>query len=527
MGDWFSQPQRVQDDQLAKTVERSSSKLQNTLRQSAQDLVWAQAQAASDLVVSQARLSEGIEAVSSAVSSLDSGLSAMSYSLDRGFADLSYQLRLQSQQLDTILEAIRAPLDTKSKELLNRARDAYSNGWFDEAEKDFTRSARLNPYDFTIHQHLGNIAFLHRADLGNARKHFSDAAKYAGPKSRPDAAIAYLSIALVSEREENWTDALDNAERALERLDVPETRYASARYLAMTGAEDRLITEHLLLAFRRRLSLCAGAEQDDLLQNRPAAVRAALSQYRDEIRGSIRERNRLFKMGLNGANKVLEESYEEDLASVVRDAEQARADALRLAGNDAIFDLYDANALLHDFMVRFGTETGQAAARIATGAESNAGKIESDDRARLYKAEAKARDIDGQRLGWGLGGMVIGAVLLLSTAGFQGCFMGILMGFFGGVLLSIAMASSAKTCRNRAADVQGWRDYAAIFRKLQQRLADWLAAVNKTAREQVVGEPSGEPVRDAKPVVVALPPAEEPDEPERPKRDEEDFFAAG
>ena len=47
--------------------------------------------------------------------------------------EVIWKLDIQQATLTSILDAIRAPLDTAAKELRLRAEDAYRNGWHEEA----------------------------------------------------------------------------------------------------------------------------------------------------------------------------------------------------------------------------------------------------------------------------------------------------------------------------------------------------------------------------------------------------------
>jgi tetratricopeptide (TPR) repeat protein len=236
------------------------------------------------IVISIDRVQDGLHHIAQQLSEVDSAVGALSVAIDLGFAEISYQLRLQSGQLDRILETLQAPLDTESKELRGRAQIAYANGWIDEAEEDFLKSLDANRYDFTVHQALGNIAWQHRDDVTSAASHYRSASKYARPVSRFDCALAELSLAALAEYRGEDADALKHARDALDvDPESPEAKYAVARYLVANSLVGADVAELLLEAFRGRLALCLLAPTDDILAGASHVVTESLCRLREEL----------------------------------------------------------------------------------------------------------------------------------------------------------------------------------------------------------------------------------------------------
>lgn len=88
------------------------------------------------------------------------------------------KLGIQQSTLTSILEAIRAPLDTAARELRLRAEDAYRNGSNEEALQDLFESEKKNYQDFAAHRCIANIYRYHLVDIENARTYFKKAAKF-------------------------------------------------------------------------------------------------------------------------------------------------------------------------------------------------------------------------------------------------------------------------------------------------------------------------------------------------------------
>ena len=96
--------------------------------------------------------------------------------------EVIWKLDLQQSTLASILEAIRAPLDTAAKELRLRAEDAYRNGWYEEALQDLLESEKKNYQDFAAHRCIANISLYHLVNIEKARTYFKKAAKYSRPR---------------------------------------------------------------------------------------------------------------------------------------------------------------------------------------------------------------------------------------------------------------------------------------------------------------------------------------------------------
>lgn len=295
------------------------------------------------MVMSMDRVHDGVQTVTRQMSGFESALGALAANIDEGFAELSYQMRLQSGLLSQILEVLQAPLDTQSKELRKRAQDAYQSGWIDDAEEDFLKSRELNRYDFTIHQALGNIAFFHRKHPQEAATHFTQASKYARPKSSFDCALAELSLASVADYSGINVDALSHATAALDVAPkLPEANYAVARYSVKEGILDQQIGKLLLNAFRGRLALCMLAVSDEALQPAKEHIEKALDDYHKELKDEIGGILVNFEHAIDIADSVTTQPSSTSVSAVVDDGESQVSAMKSLIITATIIDLHSA-----------------------------------------------------------------------------------------------------------------------------------------------------------------------------------------
>jgi tetratricopeptide (TPR) repeat protein len=153
--------------------------------------------------------------VSGLANSMEFGLDNLSKGIDQLKADFNllmgdviWKLEVQSNVLASILKTLQAPLDTQAKELRHRAEDAYQNGWYEEALKDFLESEHKNYQDFAVHRSIGNIYLYHLIDLPKALKYFCNASKYARPRDARQAAEAEYFAGVVFSLQHDFEQAL-------------------------------------------------------------------------------------------------------------------------------------------------------------------------------------------------------------------------------------------------------------------------------------------------------------------------------
>lgn len=223
---------------------------------------------------------------------IEDGLEALRADFNWGIGEIIWRLEMQGKQLQSMIEILMAPLETAAKELRRRAEFAYQNGWIEEAEKDFLKSAELNYQDFTVFLSLGHIYFYQKQKPQTALPCFEKAAKYAIPRSSQHAAEAYLMASLTSRLLGNSPRATQAAEQAIKfNPNLSEAHYQLAKLLALTGIYKEESIRHLKTAIDRDVKYCEKARQDPDFDKVRNLVNELLEKLRLEAR---RDALRLF-----------------------------------------------------------------------------------------------------------------------------------------------------------------------------------------------------------------------------------------
>ena len=214
-------------------------------------------------------------------------LGLVSDQLYRGFSQLAYEQRLQSEALRDMLEALRNPSTVQAREFRERGLYAYRNGWFEEAAAALKAAAKHDPFDFTVHQVLGDMAMLCVGDFPAAAEEFALAARYAAPVSNVDAAFARMSEARALRCAGRFGEAKRAALEAVRLAPkLPESHYVAAQ--AALGDGDRATARvELLQAVARRPTLALLAVNDDLLGSPPGFVGSVLEEERARLRDKV------------------------------------------------------------------------------------------------------------------------------------------------------------------------------------------------------------------------------------------------
>lgn len=346
-----------------------SDRLRDQVAESTRQIVKAQAASAGAVVASAELVNEGLDNIAHTLDSrlqgVEDELGLLAEAVDSGFANVAYCLRMQSEQLASILATLQAPLSTQARELVARAQLAYLNGWTAEAKTDYGESVRLNPYDFSAHFVLGNIALVDDEDFKTAAAEFELSAKYAEPYSKRDVCLALLGASDAYCRMSQFSEALEAARAALAVVPgLPEGRYSAGR--ALSGLGEPLARNELLEAFRWRPRLTVRSMSDSTLDKHPVARDAALEEFRDELRGLAT----VWQMGMaevvrHGA-EGLSACGEPRLSAAVSAVESGATEAAARAARHSIADYLDAIALSRERVQRFRTEAAAAVQDVAT-----------------------------------------------------------------------------------------------------------------------------------------------------------------
>jgi tetratricopeptide (TPR) repeat protein len=336
----------------------------------------AQLEAADRIIVSQQRVEAGVDAVATAVEQVADGLEGLASAFEFGFSEMVWQLEQQRETLKQILEVLRAPLDTRAKELRRRAEDAYGNGWIDDALSDFLESETKNRYDFTVHHYLGNIYFYHKAAPDKALEYYGKAAKYATPKSPYHASIALLHIAEIEYIRGDYEKAYEAATRAIELSpNLAELHFARARYCAKLGRCDEAI-ENLGRAIEDDRKYCLKADASEDFSGMKGELRAFFERLRNEAQDRARE-----EVGISDGLIEYADSYDLPYLAEFIQPRTVHKRAKVLLGRASLFDCWDAtreswNA--QDLILT--TLEGHVSSQISNACKENTTAMENLDR---------------------------------------------------------------------------------------------------------------------------------------------------
>lgn len=217
------------------------------------------------IIASQNRIVEGLDKAYLQRERVIASLEDIKAIFEWGLSDIIWTLEQQREVLIDILNVLQQPLDTQAKELRGRGENAFKNGWYDDALKEFKESEEKNRYDFTIHMFLGFIYLNHKKDITTALEYFEKAAKYAEPKSPYYSAYALLYVSWIYYLNEDYKKAYETSKKGLELYStIYELHYRHAQYCSLVGNFDEAI-EHLNISIvdgDRYFILRADAEKD-------------------------------------------------------------------------------------------------------------------------------------------------------------------------------------------------------------------------------------------------------------------------
>ena len=205
-------------------------------------MITTQLASTSAIIASQERISERVDNLSYGIEKVEQGIYGLQASFEWGISEVVWQIEQNREVLRDILQVLSAPLDTQAKELRKRAEEAYTNGWIDDALKDFLESEEKNRYDFSIHISLGMIYLFHKIDKEKALKYFDQAIKYAKPKSPYHTSYALLHKALIMRDIGQMEEAEKCTNEAIEiSKNFSEAFYQNAQYNALLNRPQKAI----------------------------------------------------------------------------------------------------------------------------------------------------------------------------------------------------------------------------------------------------------------------------------------------
>jgi hypothetical protein len=225
---------------------------------------------------------------------INAGLGLVSNTLLDGFSQLAYQQRLQSDLLKGILETLQSPSAAQAREFRSRGLYAYRNGWIEEADSELGLALERDPFDFTVHQVMGDIRLRCTDDPVGAARHFALAAKYAVPVSSVDAAYAQMSL---SRSLEATGDLQGSKSAALEATqlapDLSEAHYLAGRVSALAGDLGAAAGE-LAVAIRLKPELALLALNESAFAAHSEWLGSVLDARRDALLARVSALSRAF-----------------------------------------------------------------------------------------------------------------------------------------------------------------------------------------------------------------------------------------
>ncbi len=204
-----------------------------------------------------------------------SSLSYLQADINAGFNDINEKLEDITEAIDNlgasfnwgvdrlvwhlndIKNVIQMPIDNKALNYRMRGINAYQNGWFEEALKEFTHANSFYEYDFITHQYLGDLYLYYKKDLSKALEHFSRAAKYsmvrnASKEHKKISSWAELHVGLVFYKRNSFEEAAQAAYRASTKNPSPEAMYQLGHYLSLTKKRDERLKQ-IISAFEQAI----------------------------------------------------------------------------------------------------------------------------------------------------------------------------------------------------------------------------------------------------------------------------------
>jgi len=289
-----------------------------------------------------------IKSLNYSIGEISEGLQGLQSSFEWGIASVVWQIEQNRTLLLNILDVLKAPLDTQAKELRTRAQEAFSNGWFDDAEIDCLESEEKNRYDFTVHISLGLIYLFHKINKEKALEYFEKAIKYAKPKSNYYTSYALLHKALIMLD----LNKVEEAERATQEAitlspDLREAYYQNAQYNALLGNTE-LSFKSLIHCVKYDINYLLKYDNDPLFEKCKAELNNSLENVRKEFAERTSEKLKISKDKLNSilqflTNNSSHEKIDKDFDEIILEIEKqlSRIDQLEnIISQSGIFDIY-------------------------------------------------------------------------------------------------------------------------------------------------------------------------------------------
>ncbi|PIQ08113.1 MAG: hypothetical protein COW71_13560 [Ignavibacteriales bacterium CG18_big_fil_WC_8_21_14_2_50_31_20] len=320
------------------------------IKKQAKAMLASQLATTNSIIASKERISEGIDSLVDSVDRLErvgQSIDDLQSTFEWGISEVVWQLEQNRTVLKNILEVLMSPLDNQARERRIRAKEAYDNGWLDDAEEEYLESEKLNKFDFSIHISLGIIYLFKKIDKEKALSYFEKAIKYAKPKSPDMTRDALLYKALIKfdfgeieEAEKFSSDAITLSPNSLKAY------YQNAQYNAQLKNHIKSI-DNLEKIIKQDKLYCLKAHEDTLFDPIREYVNNLFKKLKEE------EKTKAIKTYDNIIikNKKMDLFFEKystkiNISRVVNNSQQINRDIIELKkrlDRNSLFDFIEIN----------------------------------------------------------------------------------------------------------------------------------------------------------------------------------------
>jgi WD40 repeat protein len=171
---------------------------------------------------------------------LSAGLAGLQSAFDMAMGKVLWKLQMQQETLQEVLKEVReSEFEREAVVFRQRAREAYINGWYEEALRDFLEAEKQNYRDFSVLRGIGNIYLYEKIDYDKALEYFEKCARYAESYSKQHAAEALLFAGWIYYLQRDDATAIARTQYAFQmNPHLTEAYYNHAKFTAASGNAD-------------------------------------------------------------------------------------------------------------------------------------------------------------------------------------------------------------------------------------------------------------------------------------------------
>lgn len=248
---------------------------------------------------------------------LKGGIDKLNADFNLLIGDMIWRLELQEKALKDLLQEIRlAEFEREARAYRESGEDAYRNGWYDDALREFIEAEKRNFKDFAVQRSIAHIYFYYLADLPKALEYFCKSAKYAKPRDVRQSAEAEYFAGVACGILQQFPEALAHARTATElNPQLYEAFYLQASVAAIIG-NIAIVTNSLESAVIGDLRYYERAKDDEIFARIRSSVQAVLNNLlekeRRDTQQKLSELKRVVDMAkrLGAGKDIIECAYE-------------------------------------------------------------------------------------------------------------------------------------------------------------------------------------------------------------------------